>query len=71
MQDGCYHCTFAHPGLCQALDVAAYHNVLYERVSFQVSPLSDPQSRPSNGAWDDIVASRVEGAAVPAQKNGD
>ena len=59
--DGCYHCTFAHPGLSQALDISAYHNVLYEKVSFQVSPLADAATRPTDGEWDDIIASRVEG----------
>ena len=61
MQDGCYHCGFAHPGLSQALDLAGYHNVLYERVSFQLGPLSDASTRPNDGEWDDIIASRVEG----------
>lgn len=60
-QDGCYHCSFAHPGLSQALDINAYHNVLYEKVSFQVSPLRDADDRPSDGQWHDIIASRIEG----------
>ena len=39
-QDTCYHCPFAHPGLCEALDLSEYHSVCYENNSFQFSPLA-------------------------------
>lgn len=61
VQDTCYHCPFAHPGLCEALDMDEYHSVCYEHNSFQFSPLAPPQERVTNGEWDVITANRIEG----------
>lgn len=71
VQDTCYHCAFAHPGLCEALDLNEYHSVCYEHNSFQFSPLSPPEERPEEGAseWDVITGPRFDGAmlAVPGK----
>ena len=63
MQDTCYHCPFAHPGLCEALDINEYYSVCYENNSFQFSPLSPPEERPEEGAseWDIITGPRFDG----------
>ena len=63
MQDTCYHCPFAHPGLCEALDINEYYSVCYENNSFQFSPLSPPEERPQEGAseWDIITGPRFDG----------
>ena len=64
-QDTCYHCPFAHPGLCEALDINEYHSVCYEHNSFQFSPLAPPNERPEEGGeWDTITANRIEGALI-------
>jgi hypothetical protein len=39
-----------------------YHSVCYEHNSFQFSPLSLPEQRPTDGEWDVITANRIEGA---------
>ncbi|CAL8471392.1 g10934 [Coccomyxa elongata] len=60
--DTCYHCPFAHPGLCAALDIDQYYSVCYEHNSFQFSPLAPPDQRPEEGSeWDTITANRIEG----------
>ncbi|CAL5220057.1 g2008 [Coccomyxa viridis] len=61
--DTCYHCPFAHPGLCEALDINEYYSVCYENNSFQFSPLSPPEERPQEGAseWDIITGPRFDG----------
>jgi phenylpropionate dioxygenase-like ring-hydroxylating dioxygenase large terminal subunit len=68
-QDTCYHCPFAHPGLCEALDLDEYHSVCYEHNSFQFAPLAPADQRPpENGEWDVVTANRIEGArAHPLQ----
>ncbi len=66
LQDTCYHCPFAHPGLCEALDMDEYHSVCYEHNSFQFSPLAPPEERPQEGGeWDTITANRIEGVTHP------
>ncbi len=68
MQDTCYHCPFAHPGLCEALDINEYYSVCYEKNSFQFSPLSPPSERPAEGSseWDIITGPRFDGASSAA-----
>ena len=67
VQDTCYHCPFAHPGLCEALDINEYYSVCYEKNSFQFSPLSPPSERPAEGSseWDIITGPRFDGAESP------
>lgn len=71
-QDTCYHCPFAHPGLCEALDLDEYHSVCYEHNSFQFSPLAPAAERPEAGAseWDVVTASRIEGARRALSRPG-
>lgn len=66
LQDTCYHCPFAHPGLCEALDLGEYYSECYENNSFQFSPLAPPEERPQEGAsqWDIITGPRIEGARL-------
>ena len=62
-QDTCYHCPFAHPGLCEALDLNEYHSVCYENNSFQFSPLAPLDERPTEGQseWDIVTGPRFDG----------
>lgn len=62
-QDTCYHCPFAHPGLCEALDLSEYHSVCYENNSFQFSPLAPLEERPAEGQseWDVVTGPRFDG----------
>ena len=62
-QDTCYHCPFAHPGLCEALDLSEYHSVCYENNSFQLSPLAPLEERPIEGQseWDIVTGPRFDG----------
>ena len=62
-QDTCYHCPFAHPGLCEALDLSEYHSVCYEANSFQFSPLAPLDERPTEGQseWDIVTGPRFDG----------
>ena len=70
-QDTCYHCPFAHPGLCEALDLSEYHSVCYENNSFQFSPLAPVEERPTEGQseWGIVTGPRFDGeiTASPLQ----